>query len=182
MGVVVRLGGGAGCLAIMKIDIIKGDKHDDIRITRDDGSTAHTIFPKKGLFPHDAVHVVVEEALGLKNAFWGMIAQGKHPEDIQELAKAAGHASAKRARDPDPSIIELLQAERIVECFEAELWDAPTDLETLQGIINAACTSSFKPTIKLDETTVASIRTRLSALNEEWIPAPTGKTISFDWL
>ena len=151
MGVVERLGGWAGCVNIMKIEIIKGEKHDDIRITRDDGSTAHTTFPKKGLFPHDAVHVVVEEELNLKNAFWGMIAQGKHPEDIQKLAKEAGHASAKRAREPEPSIIELLQAERIVECFEAELWGAPADLETLQGIVDAACASSCVPAIKLEK-------------------------------
>ena len=97
------------------------------------------------------MHVVVEEELNLKNAFWGMIAQGKHPEDIQKLAKEAGHASAKRAREPEPSIIELLQAERIVECFEAELWGAPADLETLQGIVDAACASSCVPAIKLEK-------------------------------
>ena len=165
----------------MKIEITKGQNHDDIRITRDDGSVAHTTFPKKGHFPHDAVHVVVEDALGLNNAFWGMIAKGKHPEEIQALAKEAGHASAKRAREPDPSIIELLQAERIVECFEAELWGAPADLDTLQGIVDAACASSIVPTIALEEETVAQIRTRLAALNKEWLAAAQGKTLSFLW-
>jgi len=165
----------------MKIDIIKGDKHDDIRITRDDGATAHTTFPKKGFFPHDAVHVVVEEELGLKNAFWGMIAEGKHPEDIQDLAKEAGHASAKRAREPDPSIVELLQAERIVECFEAELWGAPADLQTLQSVIDAACASSFVPTIALDEEAVGRIRERLATLSKDWLAAPFSGTIRFIW-
>ncbi|PQA87039.1 hypothetical protein [Hyphococcus luteus] len=165
----------------MIIEIAKLAEHDDIHITRDDGSTAETTFPKKGLFPHDAVHVVVEEALDLNNAFWGMIAQGKHPEDIQALAKEAGHASAKRACEPDPSIIELLQAERIVECFEAELWSAPSDLGTLQGVIDAACASSFVATVSLDEKTAAEIRTRLSRLNQEWLPAPLGKTMTFVW-
>ena len=165
----------------MKIEIIKRANHDDIRITRDDESLAHTTFPKKGFFPHDAVHVVVEEELGLNNAFWGMIAKGNDPEDIQELAKQAGHASAKRAREPDALIIELLQAERIVECFEAEMWGAPADLETLQGVIDAACESSFVPTIKLSAETVSTIRKRLSDLSNDWTPAPTGKTISFEW-
>jgi hypothetical protein len=180
--VVVRLGGGTGGLNIMQIEIIRGDKQDDIRIMRDDGSNAHTTFPKKGFFPHDAVHVVVEEELGLKNAFWGMIAQGRHPEEIAALAKDAGHASAKRAREPDPSIIELLQAERIVECFEAELWGAPSDLETLQGIIDAACASSFVPTIKLDEKIVATIRARLLALSKDWSATAIGGKMSFSWL
>ncbi|MEZ5892932.1 MAG: hypothetical protein R3C58_07295 [Parvularculaceae bacterium] len=166
----------------MRIEIVKREKHDDIRITRDDGSTAHTTFPKKGPFPHDAVHVVVEETLGLKDAFWGMIAKGKRPEDIQALAKEAGHASAKRAREPDPSIIQLLQAERIVECFEADLWGTPADLDTLQGIIDAACASSFVPTIKLDEKTVAHIRARLADLYKKWLASPPGETMTFHWI
>lgn len=165
----------------MKIDIIKGDKNDDICITRDDGSTAHTTFPKKGFFPHDAVHVVVEEELGLNSAFWGMIAQGKHPEDIQDLAKEAGHASATRAREPQPSIVELLQAERIVECFEAELWSAPADLQTLQGVIDAACAGSFVPTIALDQATVTQIRNRLSALSQEWSTTAIGGMLCLEW-
>ena len=165
----------------MEIEIIKGATHDDIRITRDDGSTARTTFPKKGSFPHDAVHFIVEEELGLESAFWGMIASGKHPEEIQALAKASGHASAKRAREPDPSIVELLQAERIVECFEAELWSAAADLETLQGVIDAACASSFVPSVTLDGEKASRIRKHLSALAQEWRSAPMGAAQRFRW-
>ncbi|WP_305016849.1 isocitrate lyase/phosphoenolpyruvate mutase family protein [Mycobacterium tuberculosis] len=41
-----------------------------------------TTFPKKGFIPHDAVHVFVERELGLKDAFWGMVKAGRHPEEI----------------------------------------------------------------------------------------------------
>ncbi|MEJ2410561.1 MAG: hypothetical protein P8Y48_14945 [Novosphingobium sp.] len=38
------------------------------------------------------------------------------------ITKACGHASASRAQVPDPAIVELPQAERPVECFEADFW------------------------------------------------------------
>ncbi len=31
---------------------------------------------------NDAVHVFVERELGLKDAFWGMVKAGRHPEEI----------------------------------------------------------------------------------------------------
>ncbi|MCW1402199.1 hypothetical protein OKA06_07605 [Novosphingobium sp. MW5] len=93
----------------MRIEITKGEKDDAIAVTRDDGSTAFTGFPKKGPVPHDGVHFFVEQELGLARGFWGMVSAGHHPEELAELAKAAGHASAKRFGDPDPAIIELLQ-------------------------------------------------------------------------
>src|SRR3954453_22084071 len=106
----------------MQITITKGERGDRIDAIRADGSSVTTTFPHKGPIPHDAVHFYVESELGLDRGFWGMVASGKHPEEVQDIAKAGGHASASRGRAPDADIIELIQAERAVECFEADLW------------------------------------------------------------
>jgi len=165
----------------VRIEITKGKTEDFIRITRTNGAVADTRFPKKGPFPHDLVHVVVEEALQLQQGFWGTIAGGRHPEDIQALAAALGHASASKAEVPDPSIIELIQAERLVECFEAEIWGGPAALDDLQSVADAAFSQSRVPRIVLTEAGVAGIRARLARLSAEWAALPVGGKIAFTW-
>jgi len=44
--------------------VTRGRTDDAIRVTRNDGSEADTHFPKKGPFPHDLVHAVVEDTPG----------------------------------------------------------------------------------------------------------------------
>jgi hypothetical protein len=165
----------------MRIEVTKDKTDDAIRITRADGSAANTRFPKKGPFPHDLVHVAVEETLGLRHAFWGMIASGRHPEEIGALASSLGHSSAAKAHVPDPSIIELIQAERLVECFEAEIWGGPTELEVLQSVADAAFSASLVPRIELSPEAVSAVRARLTALRADWDALPHGGTLSCDW-
>lgn len=164
-------------MGAMQVTIANAGSHQRIVMVRDDGTRMETTFPHKGPFPHDAVHFVVERELGLRRGFWGTVAGGCHPEEVNEIAKAAGHASAKRAEVPEPHIVELLQAERIVECFEAEIWSGPGDPETLRGVIAAACSASHVPVIELDDATIAAIHARLATMAEDW----RGGTLSFIW-
>ena len=129
----------------MLIRITKGERDDVVAILRGDGSKAVTRFPKKGPVPHDAVHYFVERGWPLPRGFWGSVAAGVHPEEIAAIAKAAGHASASRARVPDASIVEIVQAERLVECFEADYWDGGGADDTLIAVAEAACAASFVP-------------------------------------
>jgi len=165
----------------MRIEVTKGRTDDGIRIVRADGSVAETRFPKKGPFPHDLVHAVVEQALDLQCGFWGMIAGGRHPEDIQALADQLGHSSAKKAHAPDPSIIELIQAERLVECFEAEIWGGPASLDNLQSVADAGIAQSLVPRVGLSAAAVEGIRARLAALQAEWNSLPERGTLAVDW-
>ena len=77
----------------MLVTIIKGQSDDKITICRADGTTAAAQFPKKGPVPHDAVHLIVEEVLGLAPGVWGMIAAGHDPEDMRDdwASAALGH-------------------------------------------------------------------------------------------
>lgn len=165
----------------MRIAITKGQREDLIVLTRADGTRAETRFPKKGPVPHDAVHWFVERELGLQRGFWGMVAGGHHPAEIQEIAKAAGHASAKRAGVPDAEIVELLQAERIVECFEADLWGGGGATADLIAVAETACSYSQVPLPALDEAAVARIRTGLGAFASEWFAAPQGHCAVLEW-
>jgi len=97
---------------------------------RDNGFRISTTFPKKGWFPHGAVHFIIEKQLNLATGFWGHIAAENAPEEVVTLTKHGGHASASRAERAADSIVELIQVERIIECFEAELWGQPAAVAT----------------------------------------------------
>ncbi|RJT25036.1 hypothetical protein D5I55_06165 [Chakrabartia godavariana] len=163
----------------MRVTIFKGAVEDRIVIRRADGSVAETRFPKKGPVPHDAVHWIVEETLGLRDGFWGMIAGGRHPEEVQDLAKAAGHASAGRAGVPDASIVQLLQAERLVECFEAALWSGGSDAAAIRHMGEAGCATSHVAFPDVTDAQLEDAMLQVLALHEDWAPAPVGHAISF---
>jgi hypothetical protein len=166
----------------MDITITKGRLLDQIVITRADGSSAATTFAKKGPVPHDAVHWFVERELGLAQGFWGMVAAGRHPEEIGEIAKAAGHASASRAQVPDAAIVQLLQAERLVECFEADLWGGSGGAAAdLIALAETACGYSYVPLPGLDEVAVERIRAGLGQFARNWIAAPQGYAAVLEW-
>jgi hypothetical protein len=165
----------------MRIEITKRQSHDRIRVTRSDGSVAETTFPKKGPVPHDAVHWFVERELGLTHGFWGMVAAGRHPEEIGAIAKAAGHASASRAEVPDAAIVELLQAERLVECFEADLWGGGSNAADFLALAETACETSHVPLPQFKCQNIESVRDALGQFARTWIAAPDGHQVSLDW-
>lgn len=167
----------------MRITFTKGEKNDRLDIVRDDQSHVSTVFPHKGPIPHDFVHLAVESELGFDRGFWGMVAGGHHPEAIQEMAKAAGHASAKRAEVPAAHFVEAIQAERIVEAFEADYWSGGQgDPGGVTYMAEAGCRQSLVPPVEsLDESAVIRIRQRIADVGARWTSIGAGEEISVDW-
>ncbi len=165
----------------MIIRITKGSGEDHVAAVRADGTRVETRFPWKGPVPHDAIHVIVERELGLAGAFWGLVAGGRHPEEIQALAKAGGHASASRAGVPDAGIVELLQAERLVECYEALLWGGGGTLADVMAMAGPSCASSHVACPVISELQHAAIVAAISALAEMWQAAPRGAVQEWAW-
>jgi hypothetical protein len=166
----------------MRITITKGEREDRIKAVRADGSSVYTAFPHKGPVPHDAVHFYVESALAIPDAFWGTVARGEHPEAIAALAKAAGHASASRAAIPEESIVRLVQAERAVECFEADLWGGSgSSPETIRDTIAAGCEQSLVPPLEITDEAIECIRSSLRDMRARWSAAAAGDHLLFHW-
>ncbi|MEA1072621.1 hypothetical protein [Sphingomonas sp. LY160] len=165
----------------MRISITKGHVDDRIDIDRDDGTKAVTHFPKKGPIPHDYVHLAVECRLGLRDAFWGKIAGGADPDAIGLMAKAGGHASASRATKPDPAIVEMVQAERLVECFEADFWMGGGDNRALRDMAASGWIQSQVPDLSLDDAAIDAIRTDIAAFALRWAELKTNDLIDLEW-
>jgi hypothetical protein len=165
----------------VKISITKGASADRIEARRPDGSVVSTSFPHKGPIPHDAVHFFVESGLGIDSAFWGLVEAGKHPEEVQELAKAAGHASAGRPSIPDAYFVPVIQAERIVECFEADLWGGTGDPESFRDMVRAGCEQSLVPNFPITDAAIRSVRDRIAEFRRQWEALSVGGSCELDW-
>lgn len=163
------------------IAIVKGASADTVEIRRPGAWSKSFRFPKKGPVPHDAVHIYVESELQLKRGFWGMVAEGIDPAAIQEIAKNAGHASAKRASPPAAEIVELIQAERLVECFEAELWSPGAAPDTFREIAEAACAASYVSCPDLPDRKIEAIRAHIADFAEDWKALSEGQRVTFTW-
>jgi hypothetical protein len=165
----------------MEIVLTKGIREDHIAITRADGSRTAFDFPKKGPVPHDAFHFFVERELGLERGFWGLVAGGMEPEAVGAMAAAAGHASAKRAQLPEAAIIELLQAERLVECFEAESWSGGEDDEGIMAMAEPGWASSHVAAPEGVRSKIGAIREGIKGFAREWQAAAVGAALKLEW-
>jgi len=166
----------------MRITITKGASGDRIAVTRADGSRAAFGFPRKGPYPHDAYHFFVERGLGMARGFWGLLASGMAPEAVQALAAAGGHASAKRAELPDAGIVELIQAERLVECFEAASWGGGADDAAIMAMAEPAWAASRVPPPAGLPEALGAIRAGLDAFLADWRVLPEGGIVELEWV
>lgn len=165
----------------MQILITKGERADWIEARRDDGSIVRESMPHKGPVAHDLVHYVVETVLGIDRGFWGLVAAGNAPDRIAEMAKEAGHSSAKRAEKPDPQFVQAIQVERIVEAFEAESWSQGYDNDSLRAMAQAGCNQSLVSCPGLDDDSIERARAKLGALAARWATLAVGETLALDW-
>lgn len=165
----------------MQITITKGASADRVALERADGSRDGFAFPKKGPFPHDAFHFFIERELGMAAGFWGLVASGMAPDDVQALALAGGHASAKRADIPDEGIVELIQAERLVECFEAASWSGGADDAAIMAMAGPAWAASHVPPPPGVPEGLGAIRAGLDPFLAAWSALPEGEALALEW-
>lgn len=151
------------------VAITREAREDCVVIHRADGKVGKFRFPAKGPLPHDGVHHVAESLLGLQAGFWGRVAAGQSPAEIQQFAHAGGHASAKRAIRPAPEIVEMIQAERLVECLEADAWSGGDgDLATFNEVYGAACSQSCVDPLPLEERSLTALRAGMKEMARHW--------------
>lgn len=170
-----------GYTGTMRIAITKGASGDSIVVTRPGGARAAFGFPRKGPYPHDAFHFFIERELGMTRGFWGLVASGLEPEAVQALAAAGGHASAKRADAPDLAIAQLVQAERLVECFEAASWSGGADDTAIMAMAEPAWAASHVPPPPGVPERLSAIRAALDAFLEDWRALPEGEALELEW-
>lgn len=87
---------------------------DRVYVRRTSGSEVSWEFPSYGdELPHDLVHLVVEEAFGLRGGFWGRVDAGIDPTRINAEANRKGGKLAEKYAGFGPDLDGLLQAEAL---------------------------------------------------------------------
>ena len=153
-------------------------KHADggavLRCVRADGSVTwqRQRGRSAGFFPlHDLTHFAIESELGVRHAFYGLIADGW---DIEET-------TGKSPRGPLPS--EAYAVERLVGLFDLEragsaVWSAHE--------LNAHCYGPGAPLEQrlpraITEDDLARIRSRIDELLARWAVLPGGETLELSF-
>jgi hypothetical protein len=149
-------------------------KHADggaiLRCVRDDGSATWQRHHGRNaaFFPlHDLTHFAVETELGLRRAFYGLVAEG------WEIEETTGRTS-RGALPP-----EALAVERLVGAFDLEragsvIWSAS---ELSEHCCGSAVESGQRLPRPLTDDDLARIRSRLGELLARWAALPTGDTL-----
>lgn len=175
-------GAGQGEGIAMDIRIRRGGRADVLEAILPGRPPVRFETPNKGPVPHDAVHVFVERAFRLEKGFWGLIATGLSPDDLQALAATGGHPSAARASVPDAGIVQLLQSERLVEVFEADLWSGGQGkAEDLLALAEVACASSGVDLPPAPAGAVAAVQADLQGFARAWADVPRGGEARLEW-
>lgn len=142
----------------------RGDKLDQLRCVRRDGSTTGCGMPRQGILSHDLVHYVVESTLGWRHAFYGMVAAGT---DIGP-AMAQAHDPADRALAD-----QAVHAEAVVESLQAQLWSpaAFDDAMFLAGV-RGACETRARSVPALPAGAGRMLFDAVLALDARWQALP----------
>ena len=75
-----------------------------------------------------------------------------------------------------------MQAERAVECFEADLWSGgDTSPQTIRDTIAAGCAQSLVPALDASDEAIANIRSSLTDLARRWPSAKQGECLVLEW-
>ena len=77
-------------------------RNDQVEVTRSNGTSVSWDFPSYGdVLPHDMIHLVVEEGLGMQDGFWGLVDQGADVAMLNEqtVLSRKRQTSVRRTRD-----------------------------------------------------------------------------------
>ena len=146
----------------MRLIFTKRDgKYDDLLIERPDQPSETISCPKQRIIPHDMVHFAVESALE-HGGFLGLVAGGE------------AAAFTTTGGDAEEAI------ERLVECFQAEMWGERVPAAELIATYELACDARGHPVAPVSAADVANIRARLDDLTARWAAVPVNGSLTVE--
>lgn len=148
----------------MEITVVKVESGPHRAVVARPGAAAvqFAVYDYGPILPHDLVHYVVEDELGLEFGFWGLLAAGAKLQSVQ----AYGARDRRRLPPQDDPLVaahitELLAAEGLVAAFSG-----------LAGT---------EPLPELEPGQIDRIRARLAQLNERWQATGPGEVVRLRW-
>jgi hypothetical protein len=151
--------------------IKRNGKYDSLELHRNDGRIERLENPKQGIAPHDMVHVVIEQTLGLTQGFIGMVLSGL-PMAMTDQPRERENAGLYG--------VEAKQSESLVECVQAALWDSGAlAADDFREQLRITCAVRDVPAPDLDAAAVATLIERVRDASREWQALPVGAAMEF---
>lgn len=148
-------------------------KFDRLRFERADGSHSDIEMPRQGILPHDLIHYVVEQGLGMRQGFLSLVAGGAAASFAMEVLH--GPDAKERER-------QAVQAEALVEALQTQLWGGSFDAEMFRYGLQTACTSrGIDVLVNVSDEAALGLFDEAQRLNEEWRAVPPSGTLSLDF-
>jgi hypothetical protein len=148
----------------VEITIVKAGSGPHRAVVSRSGAEAvqFAVYDYGPVLPHDLVHYVVEDELGLEFGFWGLLSAGAKLQSVQ----AYGARDPRRIPPPNDALVgahldELLAAEGLVAAFSAVPGSGPEP--------------------KLDSDQIEGIRARITELNAQWQAMGPGEMLRLRW-
>ena len=149
----------------------RSGKYDTVELHRPDGRSERLENPKQGLAPHDMIHVLVEQTLGLRQGFIGMVLSGL-PMAMTDQPRERENAGLYG--------IEAKQSESLVECVQAAVWDStPVSSAYFREQARITCEMRDVPAPELDDTDIVQLIDRVRRASQEWQALPAGEAMEF---
>jgi hypothetical protein len=143
----------------MRLTFTKGAGKTDALVVEREGRADERIdCPKQGIIPHDMVHYAVESVVG--HGFLGLVKDGA----------AAAFSTSGGAEEE--------AVERLVECFQAEMWRGRVPAAELIAAYEHACAARVHDSVPVREGQVEAIRTKLDTLRAQWAEVPIYGSLS----
>lgn len=134
-------------------------RYSQLICIREDGSRSESLFPNIGPLPHDLIHYVVEKTLGLRKAFFGLVAGG---------APIGYKHDHNRPLACEQDITENWQSESLVEALQSELLDCRSRDLDFQRLIQQYCQAHNVPVPDVSEEQLYSILNELDYYGRQW--------------
>lgn len=144
-------------------------KADTLTCIRADGTSTTGLMPKQGVLPHDAIHYVVENTLGWREAFFGQIEAGDDFAAVTTRFHGQKTAAVKHPR--------VRQSEALVECLQAEQWGGASKPAAFTEKLTTACHAHRVAALVLTATDLDRVRVALREFGAAWRPLATGKSL-----
>ena len=131
---------------------------DRVYVERDDGTTASWSFPTYGdAPPHDLVHLIAEQELGIADGLWARVAAGADLASINAAADRGGGTIADKYAALGPGVLRSEEA--------AAALGAPFT----------------EPAAWIDRAALARARARLAGVADAWKALAPKGALTFSW-
>jgi hypothetical protein len=161
------------------------DRRYETVITRSDGVVYHVKgVGHMGMIPHDLAHYVVEQGLGIRQGFWGSVAEGAVFGSLTHVGGRRRPQAAQRSRDILKANQKVLTETEILvglfnQAFEEGL--GPDSRVLLDRLRRYTWTPPGHRPRQITDRQISAVCSTWTEIDRAWRALEIGETMDLEW-